>query len=146
MPTFSPFCRLTGPFSQFSKACFCNIHVSLGNERPFSLLTTSSYYLFLRFFFLNIFIRYFPHLHFQCYPKSPPYPPPLPYPPTPTFWPWHSPVLGHIKVASPMGLSFLKQHPKSSYCLKHFHILVGTTMLHVLAWRFNASNVIFEAQ
>ena len=53
-------------------------------------------------FFKNIFIRYFPHLHFQCYPKSPP----LPYPPTPTFWPWHSPVLGHIKFASPMGLSF----------------------------------------
>jgi hypothetical protein len=33
-------------------------------------------------------------------------PPPLPYPPTPTFWPWCSPVLGHIKFASPMGLSF----------------------------------------
>jgi hypothetical protein len=29
---------------------------------------------------------------------------PLPYPPTPTFWPWHSPVLEHIKFASPMGL------------------------------------------
>jgi hypothetical protein len=58
--------------------------------------------------FLNIFIRYFPHLHFQCYPKSPPYPslPPIPYPPTPTFWPWRSPVLGHIKFAWPMGLSF----------------------------------------
>ena len=25
--------------------------------------------------FLNIFIRYFPHLHFQYYPKSTPYPP-----------------------------------------------------------------------
>jgi hypothetical protein len=37
------------------------------------------------FFFL---IRYFPHLHFQCYPKSPPYQPPeIPYPPTPPFWP-----------------------------------------------------------
>jgi hypothetical protein len=44
------------------------------------------------------FITYFPQLHFQCYPKSPPYPPPpLPYPPIPNFWPWHSPVLGHIK-------------------------------------------------
>jgi hypothetical protein len=59
------------------------------------------------FFFFNIFIRYFPHLHFQCYPQSPPYPPPpLPYLPTPTFWPWNSPVLGHIKFAWPMGLSF----------------------------------------
>ena len=25
--------------------------------------------------------------------------PTLPYSPTPTFWPWHSPVLGHIKFA-----------------------------------------------
>jgi hypothetical protein len=51
-------------------------------------------------------MRYFPHLHFQCYSKSPPYPPtPLPYPPTPPFWPWRSPVLGHIKFASPLGLS-----------------------------------------
>jgi hypothetical protein len=31
------------------------------------------HFLFSFFFFL---IRYFPHLHFQCYPKSPPYPPP----------------------------------------------------------------------
>jgi hypothetical protein len=30
---------------------------------------------------------------------------PIPYPPTPPFWPWRSPVLGHIKFASPMGLS-----------------------------------------
>jgi hypothetical protein len=51
-------------------------------------------------------ITYFPHLHFQCYPKSLRYPPPIPYPPTPPFWPWRSPVLGHIKFASPMGLSF----------------------------------------
>ncbi|SFW04281.1 Protein of uncharacterised function (DUF3704) [Chlamydia abortus] len=34
------------------------------------------------------------------------HPPPLPYPPTPPFWPWRSPVLGHIKFACPMGLSF----------------------------------------
>jgi hypothetical protein len=30
---------------------------------------------------------------------------PLPYPPTPTSWPWHSPVPGHIKFAIPRGLS-----------------------------------------
>ena len=29
-----------------------------------------------------------------------------PHPPTPTSWPWHSPVLRHIKFAGPMGLSF----------------------------------------
>ena len=59
------------------------------------------------FFFLIFFIMYFPQLHFQCYPKSPPYPP-LQFPthPFPIFWPWRSPVLGHIKFASQMGLSF----------------------------------------
>jgi hypothetical protein len=58
---------------------------------------------FLKF----IFIRYFLHLHFKCYPKSPLYSPPalLPYTPTPTSWPWLSPVLGHIKFAIPRGLS-----------------------------------------
>jgi hypothetical protein len=30
---------------------------------------------------------------------------PIPYPPTAPFWPWCSPVLGHIRFASPMGLS-----------------------------------------
>jgi hypothetical protein len=52
-------------------------------------------------------IRYFLYIHFKCYPKSSLYPPPalLPYSPTPTSWPWHSPVLGHIKFARPRGLS-----------------------------------------
>jgi hypothetical protein len=59
-------------------------------------------------FIPHIFIRYFLHLRFKCYPKSPLYPPPpalLPYPLTPTSWPWHSPVLGHRKFARPRGLS-----------------------------------------
>ena len=51
-------------------------------------------------FFFPFFIRYLAHLHFQCYTKSPP------YPPTPPFWPWRSPVLGHTKFTCPMGLSF----------------------------------------
>jgi hypothetical protein len=39
----------------------------------------------LVFFFLNfILIRYFLYLYFQCYPKSPPYPP-LPHSPTLVF-------------------------------------------------------------
>ena len=38
--------------------------------------------------------------------KSPIPSPQLPYPPTPTLWPWRASVLGHIKFASPMGLSF----------------------------------------
>jgi hypothetical protein len=45
----------------------------------------------LNFFFfrINFFIRYFPHLHFQCYPKSPQYTPPphSPTHPLPLFGP-----------------------------------------------------------
>jgi hypothetical protein len=38
--------------------------------------------------FIIIFITYFPHLHFQCYPKSPPYPlPHFPTHPFPLFGP-----------------------------------------------------------
>jgi hypothetical protein len=55
-------------------------------------------------FFPTFFIRYFLHLHFKCYPKSPLYPPPALLPYTLT-WPWCSPVLGHIKFARPRGLS-----------------------------------------
>jgi hypothetical protein len=52
-------------------------------------------------------IRYFLYIHLKCYPKSSLYPPStlLPYPPTPASWPWHFPVLGHIKFARPRGLS-----------------------------------------
>jgi hypothetical protein len=40
------------------------------------------------FFFFFFLIRYFPHLYFQCYPKSPPYPPPhSPTHPLPLFGP-----------------------------------------------------------
>jgi hypothetical protein len=55
----------------------------------------------------DFLIRYFLHLHFKCYPKSPLYSPSalLPNPPTPAFWLWHSPVLGHIFFARPIGLS-----------------------------------------
>jgi hypothetical protein len=58
-------------------------------------------------FLLYIFFIYISN--FKCYPESSLYPPPppalLPYPPTPASWPWHSPVLGHIKFAIPRGLS-----------------------------------------
>jgi hypothetical protein len=42
------------------------------------------------FFFFPFFIRYLAHLHFQCYTKSPP------YPPTPTPLPTHSPFLALV--------------------------------------------------
>ena len=59
------------------------------------------------FYLLLFFITYFPQWHFQCYPKSPPYSPPhFPTHPFSFFWPWHSPILGHIKFVCPMGLSF----------------------------------------
>jgi hypothetical protein len=53
------------------------------------------------FIIIIIFIKYFIHLHFKCYPKSPLYPHPalLPYTLTPTSWPWRYPVLGHIMFA-----------------------------------------------
>ena len=78
----------------------------------------STHYLTL----FSIFIRYLAHLHFQCYTKSSPYRPRLPYPHTPTSWPWCSPVLRHIKFASPMGLSFhwWPTRPSShSYAARH---------------------------
>jgi hypothetical protein len=55
------------------------------------------------FFLLHIFLNYISN----AIPKVPhTLPHPLPYPPIPIFWPWRSPVLGHIKFACPMGLSF----------------------------------------
>jgi hypothetical protein len=51
---------------------------------------------FFCFFLLRIFFNYISN----AIPKIPhPLPPPLPYPPIPIFWPWRSPVLGHIKFA-----------------------------------------------
>jgi hypothetical protein len=65
------------------------------------------YNFFLFFLFYLFFIRYFLYIHFKCYPESSLYPPSnlLPYPPTLASWPWHSPVLGHIKFAIPRGLT-----------------------------------------
>jgi hypothetical protein len=58
-------------------------------------------------FFKNIFYYVFSSITFPMLSQKSPIPsPPLPYPPIPTFWPWRSPVLGHIKFACPMGLSF----------------------------------------
>jgi hypothetical protein len=75
-------------------------------ERMGLILETEESFVKESSFFFIFFITYFPQLHFQCYPKSPPYPPPhFPTHPFPFFWPWRSPVLGHIQFACPMGLS-----------------------------------------
>jgi hypothetical protein len=54
---------------------------------------------FFKIFLLGIFLIYISN----TIPKVPHTPPPLPYPLTPTSRPWHSPILRHIKFASPMG-------------------------------------------
>ena len=75
-------------------------------------------YLFVCLFVCLFIIRYFLYIHFKCYSKSSLYPPSalLPYPPTPTSWPWHSPVLGHIKFEIPRDLSsqWLATRPSSA--------------------------------
>jgi hypothetical protein len=59
-------------------------------------------------FFKNIVYYVFSSITFPMLFQKPPHtiPPPLPYPPIPIFWPRRYPVLGHIKFACPMGLSF----------------------------------------
>jgi hypothetical protein len=80
-------------------ACFSQWSYSKRKERQIAticiykirLLTiyvtvTLTFFLVCKVFF-PFFIRYLAHLHFQCYTKSPP------YPPTPTTLPTHSPFL-----------------------------------------------------
>jgi hypothetical protein len=59
-------------------------------------------------------------------------PPPLPYRPTPTSWPWRSPVLGHIKFARPMGLSFhwWPTRPSSDTCASRDTTSRGYWLVH----------------
>jgi hypothetical protein len=63
------------------------------------LAPTSNTHIFFIFLLFSSFT-------FQMLSQKSPIPSPalLPYPPTPTSWPWHSPVLGHIKFARPRGL------------------------------------------
>ena len=68
----------------------------------------------LFFFKLGIFLVYI----FNAIPKVPHTHPPTPYPPTPPFWPWRSLVLGHIKFASPMGLSLQTRPSFDTYAAK----------------------------
>jgi hypothetical protein len=62
----------------------------------------------VNFFLLLLFLLgiFFIHIS-SAIPKVPHTLSPTPLPPTPTSWPWHSPILRHIKFARPMGLSFL---------------------------------------
>jgi hypothetical protein len=62
-------------------------------------------FFFFFFFRINFLLGIFLIYIFNAIQKVPNTSLPLPYTPTSIFWPWHSPVLGHIKFASPMGLS-----------------------------------------
>jgi hypothetical protein len=57
--------------------------------------------------FFKIFYYVFSSITFPMLSQQSPIPSPHHFPthPFPFFWPWRSPVLGHIKFASPMGLS-----------------------------------------
>jgi hypothetical protein len=58
-------------------------------------------------FFLKNLLRIFLNDISNAIPKVPhTLPPHFPTHPFSFFWPWHSPVLGHIKFVCPMGLSF----------------------------------------
>jgi hypothetical protein len=59
------------------------------------------------FIFFLIFITHFPRLHFQCYPKSPPYPPtPTPLPTPSPFLAMAFPCPGAYKVCKSNGPLF----------------------------------------
>jgi hypothetical protein len=58
------------------------------------------------FILLDIFFIYISNAIPKVPYTLPPPPALLLYPPTPASWPWHSPVLGHIKFAIPRGPLF----------------------------------------
>ena len=59
------------------------------------------------FLIFNIFYYVFSSITFPMLSQKSPIPSPhFPTHPFPFFWPWRSPILGHIKFACPMGLSF----------------------------------------
>jgi hypothetical protein len=68
--------------------CGCHINERNKNISTWSHISKNKFrFGFSFFFFFPFFIRYLAPLHFQCYTKSPP------YPPTPTPLPTHSPPL-----------------------------------------------------
>jgi hypothetical protein len=85
-------------------------------------------------------IRYFPHLHLQCYPKGPPYPPPNPLPTHSPFLTLAFPCTGAYKVCKsngPTRPSFDTYAAKdkssrvlvSSYCYSTYRVAVPYSSL-----------------
>jgi hypothetical protein len=115
-----------------------------------SLLRLFCFIFYSQIFFY--FIRYFLHLHFKCYLKSPLYPPRtlLSNPQTPTSWPWHSPVLRHIIFTRPKAshpIDGWLGHPllhmqletqpnilKSKYLGLKGHISLSDSLLNKNSW------------
>jgi hypothetical protein len=75
-------------------------------SQPFSIPQVRILCLALSPIFKNIFIMYFPHLHFQCYPKSPRYPPPHSPPTHSQFLALAFPCTGAYKVCKSSGPLF----------------------------------------
>ena len=90
---------------------------------------------------MHYFIRYFLQLHFKCYPKSLLYPPPnlFPYPLTPNSWPWHSPVLGHIKLLD-QG-AFLPNDGQLGHLLLHMQLKTRALGLLVSLYCYSTYSV-----
>jgi hypothetical protein len=84
--------------SSFEKFCSCYLPIFNYNTW-FCVFKLCLFYFLISFFWLGIYFIYISN----AIPKDPHT---LPHPPTPTSWPWHSPVLRHIKYAQRMGLSF----------------------------------------
>ena len=90
------------PLPRLPGACHPRCYSSKGqiSYMSFGWSEKSSFIIFL---LLGIYFIYISN----AIPKVPyTLPHPLPHPTTPTSWPWHSPLLRHIKFAQPMGLSF----------------------------------------
>jgi hypothetical protein len=89
---------------QLNKSWTCHIIFRNRKMALWTRLSVSQLHSFFEaYFLLVIFFSYISN----AIPKDPPtLPYPLLHPPTLTSWPWCSPVLGHIKFACPMGLSF----------------------------------------
>jgi hypothetical protein len=71
---------------------------------------------FKKFFLFPIFIGYFLHLHFKCYPESPLYPPPAPLPTHSHFLALAFPCTGAYKVYKTKGPLFPMMADLAIFC------------------------------
>jgi hypothetical protein len=88
-----------------------------------TLFFSLSGFIFISFFYIFYYI--FSSITFPMLSQKSPTPSPHHFPthPFPCFWPWRSPVLGHIQFACPMGLSLQWWPTKPSFdkIVKHLN-------------------------